>query len=68
MSQDVKYPEIEVDLTAVDGNAFSLIGTVDRALKRGKVPREEIEAFKKEAMSGDYDNVIQTCMKWVNVF
>jgi hypothetical protein len=61
----VKYPEIEVELTDQDGNAFAIIGRVAQAMKRAKVPKEEIDAFREEAMSGDYDNVLVTCMKWV---
>ena len=65
---DVKYPEIEVQLTGGDGNAMIVIGTVTRALRRNKVPKEEIDAFVAEATSGDYDHVLQTCMKTVEVF
>lgn len=62
-----KYPEIEVQLTGVDSNAFNLIGIVSRALRTNKVPQTEIDAFISEATSGDYDNVLITCMKWVSV-
>ena len=64
---DVKYPNITVQLTGQDSNAFNLIGLVQRALKRAKVPPEEVAKFRQEAMSGDYDNVLQTCMRWVDV-
>ncbi len=62
-----KYPDIEVELSEQDGNAFSIIGRVSRALRKANVPQDERDAFQKEATSGDYDNVIQTAMKWVNV-
>jgi len=61
------YPEIEVQLSGEDGNAFFIIARVAEALKRGRVSREEQDEFQEEAMSGDYDHVLQTCMKWVNV-
>lgn len=64
---DVKYPNIEVQLTGTDGNAFSIIGKVKKALRDARVPREEQDAFMKEAMSGDYNNVLQTAMRWVEV-
>lgn len=63
----VKYPDIEVELFDSDGNAFMIIGKVRRALSRARVPREDIDKFVEEATSGDYDNVLQTCMKWVEV-
>lgn len=61
------YPEIEVQLSGEDGNAFFIIARVAEALKRGRVSREEQDEFQEEAMSGDYDHVLQTCMKWVDV-
>lgn len=63
----VKYPKIKVKLVGNDGNAFAIMGNVIRELKRNSVPQEEIDVFKKEAMSGDYDNLLSTCMNWVNV-
>jgi hypothetical protein len=62
-----KYPDIHVRLTGVDGNALSLVGAVKRALRTAHVDQKEIEEFQQEALSGDYDHVIQTCMKWVDV-
>lgn len=64
---DIKYPNIMVQLSNEDGNAAMLIGVVRRALVRQGVPADEVSAFVAEATSGDYDNVIQTCMRWVTV-
>jgi hypothetical protein len=61
------HPEITVQLTGIDGNAFAVIGTVTRALRRAGVSKEERDQSTKEAMSGDYDNVLATCFKWVEV-
>lgn len=63
---DTKYPELAVQLTGRDGNAMSIMATVAAALRRNG-HAEEVEAFMEEAMSGDYDNVIATAMRWVNV-
>ena len=62
-----KYPEIEVQLTDTDGNAFSIIGKVQKALRRAHVSHIEIAQYVNESMSGDYDNVLQTAQKWVEV-
>jgi hypothetical protein len=57
---------IEVELSGTDGNAFAIIGKVKKALLRaGKV--ELARQFEKEAKSGDYDHVLQTCMEYVDV-
>lgn len=62
-----KYPNISVDFCNQDGNALAVIGTVTRALQKAGISESEIKMFRQEAMSGDYNNVIQTCFKWVNV-
>ena len=64
---DPKYPDVTVQLTGEDGNAMSIIGRVSRALSRAGVSPEEEKRFQTEAMSGDYDNVLATAMKWVDV-
>jgi len=63
----VKYPGIRVQLTGNDGNAFALIGKVRRALLRGGVGGRQISEFMAEATNGNYDNLLQTCMRWVEV-
>jgi hypothetical protein len=62
-----KYPKIKVKLSGKDGNAFNLMGIVQHAMRKGGVPREEISKCMDEAMSGDYDHLLQTLMSWVNV-
>ena len=64
---DAKYPNIHVQLTGRDGNAMSIIGSVTRGLRKGGIGNDEIKEFVSEAMSGDYDNVIATAMRWVDV-
>ena len=69
MSKDngTKYPNVKVKLVGSDGNAFAILGKVKNALRAAKVPQAELDAFMKEAMAGDYDNVLATCMRWVDV-
>jgi hypothetical protein len=54
-------------LIGEDGNAFSILGKVRKALRKGNVPSQEIESIMDEAMSGDYDELLQTVMKYVTV-
>ena len=60
-----KIPKPTVTLD--DGNAFSIIGKVKKALQRAGCSAEVCQAFSDEAKSGDYDNVIQTAMKYADV-
>lgn len=61
------YSHVVVNLYGVNGNAIVVAGTVRKALKRAGAPQVVLNAFWKEALSGDYDHVIQTCMDWVTI-
>lgn len=63
----VKYPKIKVTLTGTDGNAFAVLGKVAGEMRRAKIDQAEIDAFLKEAKSGDYTHLLATCMDWVDV-
>jgi len=62
-----KYPDATAELTTCDGNAFALMGCVRKALAAVGVSHDEIAAFTDEAMSGDYDHLLQVCERWVTV-
>lgn len=63
----VKHPEVTVKLIGQNSNAFMVMGLVQQAMKRAKVPREEIDQYIEESTSGDYNNLLRTAMRWVNV-
>ena len=60
-----RYPDIEVQLTGEDGNAFQIIMRVAKALYKHEAPPEDIKEFISEAKSGDYNHVLVTCLDWV---
>jgi hypothetical protein len=62
-----KHPEVEVQLTGQDGNAFMVLGLVQKALKQHGYDAE-VSDFYDEATSGDYDHLLQTAMSWVTVY
>jgi hypothetical protein len=61
------YGNIRVRLVGEDGNAFSVLGLVLRAMRRAGVAKDERDRFREEATSGDYNNLLATCMRWVDV-
>jgi hypothetical protein len=67
VESDLKYPEITVTLVGEDGNAFNILGICRRAMKDAGCSKGEIEQFTQEATSGDYDNLLQTTMKYFEV-
>jgi len=65
MATEKEKPEIT--LTGANGNAFNIMGIAARALRKAGYTKEEIEKYREEAMSGNYDNLLQVTMRWCNV-
>ncbi len=63
---EVKFPDVTVQLSEMDGNAFFIIGAVSKALKRAG-HYDAAGDFRLEATKGDYDHLLQTAMAYVNV-
>lgn len=61
-----KY-NVEVQLSGEDGNAFSIMAKVQRALKQAGATPEEISQYQEDSMSGDYDNLLLVASQWVRV-
>ena len=62
-----KYPDITLQLTGKDGNAFYILGICLQAMRRAGLSQEERDAFQAEATSGNYDHLLATCIEWFNV-
>ena len=50
---------LSIDLHGPGGNAYNVMGQVKNILKQLRVPKEDIDAYLKEAMSSDYDNLLE---------
>lgn len=61
-----KY-DIDVELIGNDGNAFSIMGAVQKSLRRAGASREELDQYFAEATAGDYDELLATTSRWVNI-
>ncbi len=57
----------KVKLIGADGNAFVILGRCMQIARKSKWSQEQVDQFKKEATSGDYDYLLQTVMKYFEV-
>ena len=57
---------LDIERNAPGGNAFFIMGRATAALKQAEMS-DQIVAFKAEATSGDYENLVATCKKWFEV-
>lgn len=56
--------KITLDLTTIDGNAFSIMGAFSRQAKKEGWTREEITEVLDKAQSGDYDNLLRVMIEY----
>lgn len=57
MTNEVKHPEIHVQLVGTDGNAFSILGKCLEAMRRAKLSKEERDEFQRKRPAA----IITTC-------
>lgn len=62
-----RYPEISIKLVGEDGNAFAILGKCRAVMPAHGLSPEEIDAFFAEASSGDYNHLLQVCLRWFDV-
>lgn len=67
MATEIKHPDIEVRLSGEDGNVFSVISRVQRALRRAGFPEDAEEFGSRAHSASSYDDVIQLAMRTVDV-
>jgi len=58
--------KVTVQLVGEDGNAFAILGRVTAAMRKARWTQEEIDEYKKQAMSGDYDNLLAVTTEYVD--
>ena len=56
-----------VKLIGRDGNAFSIMGRVKKALMQTRADKEYIDQYLSEATSGNYDHLLSVSMEYVDV-
>jgi hypothetical protein len=51
-STQPRYPNVQVQLSGEDGNAFAILGRTAAALRAAGIPQEEIEEFDDQRDGG----------------
>lgn len=60
-------PKYDVIAVPMDGNAFSIMASVKAAMLSAGAPRTEVDEYLKDAMSGDYDHLLQASLRMVDL-
>ena len=61
---EISNRKLEIDLSGEQGNAFYLLGLVDRLGKQLSIPKKVREDIKMTMMLGNYDDLIKTFDIW----
>ena len=61
-SESPKY-----SLIGIDGNAFSVMGYVAKCMKQEHMSYEEIDNYRKDAMSGDYNHLLMVSVEMIEM-
>jgi len=62
-----RFPEVQVELLGCDGNAYAILGATKKAMRKAGVPQAEIDGYLEDAMGGDYNHLLATTMRYVEV-
>lgn len=62
-----QFPNVAVRLKGAEGNAVLVFGRVRRALRAGGAPKEAIYRFEDEVTLDDYQDLLATVARWVEI-
>ena len=66
MQEDTK--KVKVKLTGTDGNIFSILRKCTRAMKQAGQEKEANELADKVMKASSYDEALQMCMRYCEVY
>jgi hypothetical protein len=62
-----RYPRVKVRVTGPHGGFYPTVAAVQAAMRRAGVPLQELSNFYVEAAESSDDNLLRTCLRWVDV-
>lgn len=60
------FERVPVRLSGEDGNAHSIMARVCRALRKAGYGQETLDAYTKQAMAGDYNNLLRVTLEYAD--
>jgi hypothetical protein len=66
-TNEPKYPFIRVQVAGTGGGFHPTVAAVQAAMTQAGIPEQELSNFYEDAAEGDEDNLLRTCMRWVDV-
>ncbi|MCR8549240.1 hypothetical protein M4578_15485 [Salipiger sp. P9] len=65
---ETKYPNINLQLSGVEGNALAILARCAHAARKAGLDRDQIARFRSKATSGYHDDLIQVALRWLRFY
>jgi len=62
-----KYPRVKVQIAGAYGGFHPTAAAVQAAMRQAGIPLQELSNFCAEAADAQDDNLLRTCLRWVDV-
>lgn len=62
-----KYPRVKVQLMRPYRGFYPTVAVVQAAMLRAGLPLQELSNFYQDATAGHEENLLGTCLQWVDV-
>jgi hypothetical protein len=62
-----KSPRVRIQMTGSYGGFYPTVAAVQAAMLRAGIPLQELSNFCADASESNDDNLLSTCMRWVDV-
>ena len=67
ISSGPRYPHVRAHVAGAYGGLYPTVAVVQAAMRRAGIPLEELSNFCAEAAEAQEDNLLRTCLRWVDV-
>jgi hypothetical protein len=67
ISSGPKYPRVKVQVVGAYGGFYPTVAVVQAAMRQAGIPLQELSNFCAEAAEAQEDNLLRTCLRWVDV-
>jgi len=67
ISSGPRYPHVKAHVVGAYGGLYPTVAVVQAAMRRAGIPVHELSNFCAEAADAEEDNLLQTCLRWVDV-
>jgi hypothetical protein len=62
-----KYPQVKIELPGPYSSFYATVAEVQAKMRLAGIPQKELSNFYEDIAEDDADNLLLTCLRWVNI-